>query len=196
MPVVLETAEAALHGANRTPDGEHPAVQAAQAQLASAQAKLVLAQTDQRDPMELGLGITQERSAFGVGADTTLRFALRIPLGGEHRNGPRVAAARADLDVAQAEADAATRQVQADTAIASLALATARRSEALAAVRARLSGEVHALITRSYQLGEGDLPTRLRAENDKFDADLSVARARIDVQRAASQLNQALGLLP
>lgn len=196
VPVVLETAEAALPIADRAPSDDHPALQAAQALLATAQAKLVLAQTDQRDPMELGLGITQERSAFGAGADTTLRFALRIPLGGEHRNAPRVAAARADLDAAQAEADAATRQVQADTAIASVALATARRNEALAAVRARLSSEVHALITRSYQLGEGDWPTRLRAENDKFDADLSVARARIDVQRAASQLNQALGLLP
>ncbi len=195
-PMLLETADAAMPGADPSSHSKHPSLQATQAQLAASQAKLVLAQTDQRDPMELGLGITQERAAFGAGADTSLRFALRIPLGGEQRNAPRIAAARADLDAAQAQADTATRQIQADTAIALVALAVARRSETLAAVRARLSFEVHALITRSYQLGEGDLPTRLRAENDKFDADQSLARTRIEVQRAISQLNQALGLLP
>ena len=177
-------------------DSNHMALQAAQALAQSAQARLALAQADQRDPMELGLGVSQERSAFGASADTSLRFALRIPLGGENRNASKIAGARADLDAAQAEADVAARQVQGDMALATAALATARRSEALAAERARLSTEVHALITRSYQLGEGDLPTRLRAENDKFDADLSLARARIDVQRPISQLNQALGLLP
>ena len=197
VPVLAEAAETAAPTPtpNATSDN-HPALQAAQALTQSAQARLALAQTDQRDPMELALGIGHERSAFGASADTSLRVALRIPLGGENRNAPKIAAARADLDAAQAEADAATRQVQADQAIATAALATARRSEALATVRARLSTEVHALITRSYQLGEGDLPTRLRAENDKFDADLSLARARIDVQRAISQLHQALGLLP
>jgi outer membrane protein, heavy metal efflux system len=179
-----------------TPDSKHPALQASQAQTHISQTKLALAVLDRRDPMEVGLGVSQDRSAFGASKDTTLSFALRIPLGGENRNAPKIAAARAELDAAHAEADAISRQVQADTATATAALDTARRSEALAAERARLSAEVHALTARSYQLGEGDLPTRLRAENDKFDADLSLACARIDVQRAIAQLNQALGLLP
>ncbi len=196
VPALAGVAEAVAPANTPSPDGNHPVLQSAKALAHTAQARLSLAQADQRDPMELGLSVSQERSAFGASADTNLRLALRIPLGGENRNAPRIAAARADLDAAQAEVDSATRQVQADKAIATAALATARRSEALAATRARLSTEVHALITRSYQLGEGDLPTRLRAENDKFDADLSLARARIDVQRAVSQLNQALGLLP
>jgi outer membrane protein, heavy metal efflux system len=182
--------------ATRAPNGNHPTVQAANAQTQAAQARLALAQADARDPMELGLGVSQERSVFGANPETTLRFALRIPFGGEYRNASKIAAARAELDAAQADVDAAARQVQADMAVAIAALETARRSETLLAVRARLSTEVNALITRAFQLGEGDLPTRLRAENEKFEADLSLARARIEVQRALSQLNQALGLLP
>jgi len=56
--------------------------------------------------------------------------------------------------------------------------------------------EAQALIAKSYQLGESDLPARLRADNERFDADLALARARSDVQRAIARLNQSLGLLP
>ena len=66
----------------------------------------------------------------------------------------------------------------------------------LMAERARLSTEVQALVAKAYRLGESDLPTRLRADSEKFEADLSLARARVGLQRAISQLNQALGLLP
>ena len=52
------------------------------------------------------------------------------------------------------------------------------------------------LVAKAYRLGESDLPTRLRADSEKFEADLSLARARVGLQRAVSQLNQALGLLP
>ncbi|MFM9880034.1 MAG: TolC family protein, partial [Burkholderiaceae bacterium] len=72
----------------------------------------------------------------------------------------------------------------------------ARSALALANERAALSSQAHALIAKSYRLGESDLPTRLRFEADKFDADLALARAIADAQRAVSRLNQAYGLLP
>ena len=56
--------------------------------------------------------------------------------------------------------------------------------------------DMQALVAKSYQLGESDLPTRMRADNEKLDADLSLARARIELQRAISQLNQSFGTLP
>lgn len=175
---------------------DHPAVLAAQAQLRAAQARLALADADRRDPMALGVGVTRERAATGAAAETSVRFALRIPFGGDTRNAARLAAARAELDTAQAEAEATVRHTAADQAAASAALDAARRNESLAAQRATLATQVQALMGKAYQLGEADLPTRLRADNDKFDADLSLARAHIDVQRAIAQLNQAFGLLP
>ena len=123
--------------------------------------------------------------------DTSVRFALRIPLGGDSRNAAKLAAALAELDTAQAQADAVARQTEADVAAAHAGLDAARSQEAFAAQRATL-----ALVAKSYQLGESDLPTRMRADNEKLDADLSLARARIELQRAISQLNQSFGTLP
>ncbi|MBK7004743.1 MAG: TolC family protein [Burkholderiales bacterium] len=175
---------------------EHSALQAAQAQVNSAQARLALAEADRRDPMALGVGVTRERAAAGAGLDTSLRFALRIPLGGDSRNAARLAAARAELDAAHGQADAAIRQIHTDVASAHADLDAARRQEALATQRATLSTQMQELVAKSHRLGESDLPTRMRADNEKFDADLSLARARIALQRAISQLNQSLGMLP
>lgn len=175
---------------------EHPALQAAQTRVQAAQATLELSETDKRDPMSIGVGITRERSAFGAASENSVRLAIKIPFGTDSRNAPRIAAARAELDAAQAELDATQRQVQTELASALAELDAARRTQASMGERARLSTEVQALVAKSYRLGESDLPTRLRADSEKFEADLSLARARVGLQRAISQLNQALGLLP
>lgn len=175
---------------------DHPALQAAQAQVHSARARLALTEADRRDPMELGLGVTRERAAAGANLETSLRFALRIPLGRDSRNAPKLAVARAELDAVQALADAVARQTEADVAAAHADLDAAHSQEALATQRATLLTQMQALVAKSHRLGESDLPTRMRADNEKLDADLSLVRARIALQRAISQLNQSLGTLP
>jgi cobalt-zinc-cadmium efflux system outer membrane protein len=175
---------------------DHPALRQAQAQVSIAQAKLALTAADQRDPMALGLGIARERGSFGVTNETKLRIALRIPLGGDNRNEARDAAARAELDTAQAELDALQRQLPTEVAAATADLRAARFAQTAATERVRLSTEVQILITKSWRLGDGDLPARLRAENEQFEASLSLARAAIDVQRAIANLNQAHGVFP
>lgn len=185
-----------LPSANPAMGPHHPALQAAQAQVQAAQAALELSETDKRDPMSVAVGVTRERSAFGAASENSLHLALKIPFGSDGRNAPRIAAARAELDAAQAGLDAAQRRIQAELASAIAELDAARRTQAGMAERARLGTEVQALVAKAYRLGESDLPTRLRAESEKFEADLSLARARVGLQRAISQLNQALGLLP
>jgi cobalt-zinc-cadmium efflux system outer membrane protein len=174
----------------------HPSLLASEAQVRSAQMRLALTEVDRRDPIEFGVGVTRERVAAGAGGETTMRFALRIPLGGDTRNSAKLAAARAELDAAQAEADALQRQIEAERESARVQLDAASRNEVLTAQRATLAGNAQGLIAKAYQLGEADLPTRMRADNDKYEADLALARARIDTLRAIAQLNQALGLLP
>ena len=175
---------------------DHPALRFAQAQVGSAQAKLALANADKRDPMSVGVSIGRERADFAAANETKLRIALRIPLGGDNRNAPRQAAARAELDTAQADLDAAQRLLPAEVAAASAELRAARTAQIAASERVRLSTEVQTLITKSWRLGDGDLPTRLRADNEQFEAKLSLAKASIDVQRAIANLNQAHGILP
>ena len=175
---------------------DHPALRYTQAQLGSARAKLALAEADKRDAMSVGVGVGRERSNFASANETKLRLALRIPLGGDNRNAPRLAAASAELDTAQAEADAVQRQLPAEVATATADLRAARLAQSAAQERVRLSTEVQVLITKSWRLGDSDLPTRLRADNEQFEASLSLARTAIDVQRAIANLNQALGILP
>ena len=175
---------------------DHPALRQSQAQLSGAQAKLALVNADKRDPMSVGVGIARERGSFAASNETTLRIALRIPLGGDNRNAPRQAAARAELDASQADLDALQRQLLAEVAAANAELLAARNAQIAASERVRLSTEVQTLITKSWRLGDSDLPTRLRADNEQFEASLSLARADIDVQRAIANLNQAHGVFP
>ncbi len=192
----LEETPPPLPPANVTVTPDHPAIQAAQARVQVAQTKLELSETDRRDPMAIGVGVARERATFGAASENSLRLALRIPFGTDNRNAPRIAAARAELDAAQAELDSAQRLIQGELASALAQLDAARRTQVSMAERARLGQEVQELVAKSYRLGESDLLTRLRAESEKFEADLSLARARVGLQRAISQLNQALGLLP
>ncbi len=175
---------------------DHPALRQAQAQLNSAQAKLALANADKRDPMSVGIGASRERGRFGAANETKLRIALRVPLGGDNRNAPRQAAARAELDTAQAEVDAVERQLPYEITAAIADLRAARVAQAAASERVRLSTEVQTLIAKSWRLGDSDLPARLRADNDQFEASLALAKTNIDVQRAIANLNQAYGILP
>ncbi len=189
------SATAALTSSNSLPI-PHPLAIEARAGVESALARLALAQADQRDPVELGVGLARDRSADGSPPNSSLRLALRIPLGGDQRNAAKLAAARAELDAQQARADAVTRQLQAAIQAAEASLANARSTEAVATQRALVSAEVQTLIAKSYRLGQSDLPTRLRAEHEKYDADLTLYRARTEVRIAISRLNQAYGLLP
>lgn len=175
---------------------EHPSVTAAQAQVRAAESRLNLAVADRRDPVEVGVGFTRERPAFGAQNETSMRLSVRVPLGSYGRNAPRVAAARAELAAAEAEADAAQRSVEGERIATRAELEAARRAEASAAERARLANDARALIARSYQLGESDLPSRLRAETEHSEAQLAHARAQVETRRAISKLNQALGVLP
>jgi len=176
--------------------GEHPLATSAQAKVRAAEARLALADADRRDPVELGVGLTRERSVFGESAQNAIRLSVRIPFGGDNRNASRLAAARAELDTAMADKDAAARQIEAEVQSANLALEAAQKALTLASERASLSNEAQGLIAKSFQLGESDLPARLRAESERFEAELALARARVEQQRAVSRLNQAQGLLP
>jgi outer membrane protein, heavy metal efflux system len=181
--------------ARNVPDN-HPQLLAAQAQIDNAKARLNVAEVDKADPMDLSIGMSRERSAFGNAAERNLRLALRIPLGTKSRNAPRVTAAAAELAAAQNELDAQRRLLANELEQAHATLAQARESEATSKQRLDLVKQMHEIVLRAYNLGERDLPARLRADSEKFDAELSFARAQLEVRRAVSKLQQQLGLLP
>ncbi len=52
-----------------------------------------------------------------------------------------------------------------------------------------------ALLRAGLWAGLGEV-RRLRAENDRFEAELNFSRAKLEAARAVSRLNQAQGILP
>lgn len=192
----VSSPEESLSAATLTSLDKHPLLASAAASVRAAQAKLKLAEADTRDAPEVSVGVIRDRSLASDPALNSLRIGVRIPFGGVNRSAPRIAAARAELDTAEAEFDAVERRLAAESITSRDAVESARLAERLASERAAFSAEAQTLVAKAYRLGESDLPTRLRTDNERFEADLALARARTETQRAVARLHQSSGLLP
>lgn len=174
----------------------HPEIVELRQASAVARGRLHRASTETRDAPELILGVSRERGEFGERYATTTTVGIRVPFGTDARNRPRIAEASAELVEAETGAALERERLLADIDIARAELDRARDTERFSAERARLAADTRRLLVKAFDLGEIDLPTRLRAENEHFDAELALGRARLEAGRAASRLQQAYGLLP
>lgn len=160
------------------------------------QARLAQASATRRDPPEIAVGVVRERPAFADGYDNSVRFSVRIPLASQSRNAPLITTANADLIEAQAALGLARDRMHSSIATARDELEQAYLIKALAQERYQLTTDTQVLYAKSFRLGELDLSTRLRSENERFEAELALSRASLEIGRAVSRLNQALGILP
>jgi cobalt-zinc-cadmium efflux system outer membrane protein len=174
----------------------HPQLVAAVGASATARAKLGQATTATRDPPEIEIGMRRERSALGESYANSVIVGIKLPFGTDARNQPRITAANAELIEASAALMLERQKLAADIESATVELEQARKVESLTAERLRLAADTQALFAKAFTLGELDLPARLHAENERFDAELALTRARVEAGRAISRLNQARGLLP
>lgn len=174
----------------------HPQLQASDHATVTARAKLAQALAATRDPPEIEVGMRRERAAFGEPYANSVIVGIKIPFATDGRNQPRITAANAEFIETQAAQSLERQKLAADIEAAEVELEQARQIEQLAAERFRLAADTQALYAKAFALGELDLPYRLRAESERFDAELALTRARIEVGRAISRLNQALGILP
>lgn len=162
----------------------------------TARARLDEAGANRRDPPVVSMGTVRERNGFGDPSAGSVMLRLTIPFATQARNQPKLAAANADLIEAQAKLQLEAARIAAEIASGEEDLVQARRQVEFAQARAVLARDTHALFDKAYKLGEIDLATRLRAEADRFDAELALSRAELEHGRAISRLNQVLGLLP
>lgn len=162
--------------------------------LAGHAAALVATQT--RANPELTVAATRDRGATGDRYGQTLTLALRIPFGSGPRHDSRLANARAEAAEAQARLVLDRARVQAEQEAARVRVGAARAQLAAARHRATLAREARGFFDKSFRLGETDLPTRLRIENEATEADRQAARSHIELAAALSAWRQALGLLP
>ncbi len=174
---------------------DHPSLRLAAQSEQLARAKLNEASTLTNGAPTVSFALTNERSNGSANASTA-RISVSVPFGGTQHAAPRIAQAGAELAEAQAATVLLRRQLEAEAANAQATLLSAERRIEVLVERGRLANEVATLYAKAYRLGELDLPTRLRAEGERANANLALNRARIELKHAISRVNQSLGLLP
>lgn len=175
---------------------DHPLLVPLQRAVATTQAKLSQATQNVRNNPEIEIGVRSERNAFDDPYANSLQMRLRLPFATDARNKPRIAAANAELIEAQAAYNLERAKVSAETEATRRELEQARTVVQLTEARFVLAADTQRLLARAFALGELDLVARLRAENERFEAELQFTRAKLEAARAISRLNQALGVMP
>ncbi|WP_036596371.1 TolC family protein [Ottowia thiooxydans] len=174
----------------------HPALTELQDRAKVAERTAALAATRSRANPELTLAATRDRGGAGERYGHTVSVGIRIPFGAGPRYDSRVAAARADAVEAQVQLELDQVRLQSERESAVARVGAARAQLAAAERRATLARETRGFFEKSFRLGESDLPTRLRIENEANEAERQAARGRIELAAAISLWRQALGLLP
>lgn len=174
----------------------HPLVQDLDQQADAARLSAALAGVRTRAHPELLLGTVQGRDLRGDPLQRQLVIGLRLPWGESPVE--RAHAARAQAEAAGMGAQVSRQRLQTQLAIdgARTRWQASQRALEAAQKRARLATETLAFYDRSFQLGETDLPTRLRIERDAHEATRQAALAAIELAAATSAWRQAAGLLP
>ena len=174
----------------------HPALVELQDRAAVAARAAALTATQSRTNPELILAATREREAIGERYVQTVTLGVRIPLGAGPRHDSRLATARADAMEAEAQLTLDRDRLQSERDGAIARVEAARAHLAAAERRATLARETRGFFDKSFHLGQTDLPTRLRIENEAAEAERQAARSRVELAAAVSAWRQALGLLP
>lgn len=174
----------------------HPRIVLRRAATEKALAEEQLAWTMDRERPEFGAFANNNTDTSAEPNVTSLGVRLKIPFAYDAVNEPKRAAAAAEVVAAQEELALAEREVAGDAAQARARLDGARqqmtgleaRRTDLAAI-VKLSEEAQ----RSGQVAFNDV---IRARLQLYEADLARASARVAIERARSDYNQALGLEP
>lgn len=172
--------------------GTRPDVAAAEANVAKAEADLVL---QQRAPFpDLTVSAQFERNP--PDQPNTAGLGLSFPLPLWNRNGGAVRSARAAREVAQAQLDKARLQAAAEVAGSRSAFREARaRATAFVQQLRPQSATVAKTVAYAYEHGGASLVELLAAERNDNEVRIAAARAQADAATAAFTLSAALNRL-
>jgi cobalt-zinc-cadmium efflux system outer membrane protein len=174
----------------------HPLLSSLQDATRSAQARLEQATGDSRDAPEVALSYTSERDDFDDPYRGRVKLGITVPFGSESRNQPRITAANADWIEAQTSRELESQRLSAELASARFELAQSQQQQALAAEELPRVNERAGWVAKGFRLGQFDLLTQIRSQQELLDAQAQVARAEYGIGRAISRFNQAAGVLP
>ncbi|EIC21779.1 TolC family protein [Thiorhodovibrio frisius] len=180
----------------RALDESHPALLRATAMTGQARAGRERARRDRFGQPLLSVGVKQARDARGMSTDEALQLEVSLPWSLQRLHAPDLAAAERELTSAEVDQLQARRAVQQALTEAELAWRGSGEALAVAERQQQTSARTLKLTERAFSLGELDLNRLLRAREQARLADLTLALRRLERERAAARLNQALGVVP
>jgi cobalt-zinc-cadmium efflux system outer membrane protein len=157
---------------------------------------LAQANGDSRDAPELALTLTRERGARSEPYQNLAKLSLKIPFGGQARNGPRMAQANVELSEALAELHAGREQLAQDIDSARLAHELGQQQARAQAEALQLAEQRLGWIQRAVRAGQLSAPEQWRAQSELHEARSQAQRAQLEAGRAHSRYLQAIGALP
>lgn len=196
-----------LNGAEQTTTAEplpeitpsietHPAYLALQSEAVVQSSRADLLAVQKRENPEVGVAVVNDRAGFAAPNEKSLVLSTRIPLGASAERESLALQARADETEAQARLNRISTTLKAQVSAAQSSVEWFEQLQTNAQEQAALAQQVYALYQQSFKLGETDLPTLLRLEQQAFEAERMAKKSSIEYASKVSALRQALGLLP
>jgi len=180
----------------KTLPDDHPLLEEARHAIEAAQAQVHVANESRRDNPEVELSTRRERGNLNDPYASTVALTVRLPLATDARNLPLITAAQTALTSAQSEYNRTRLTLEYQRQQADQALQAADQLLDLARQQRAAARENLELIQKSFNLGESDLFTLLRARAASFEAEQSYNQQEISQALARARLNQAQGVLP
>lgn len=174
----------------------HPAVRAALARAAAAEARAAATAYGSRPRIEGRVGVRRERVDARDGFENALLVGIAVPIGRDYGAVAESAGARSEALRARAEAARVRSRLVAERTAGARRLAIARRAADEAETRRAALAEALALTERGRREGEIGYVEVLRARQALGAATRDAATARIAALAASSTYNQAQGVLP
>jgi outer membrane protein TolC len=175
---------------------DHPALRAALARAAAADARMTASRFGTRPRIEGRVGVRRERIDAREGFDNALLVGVGVPIGRDFGAVAEAAGARSEALRATAEADRLRSRLVAERAASGRRLEVARRAAVEAESRRAALAEALVLTERGRREGEIGYIEVLRARQSLAAAARDMAVARIAALAAISTFNQAQGVLP
>lgn len=161
-----------------------------------ARAEERLARVRDRDSPVLFGGLQRERDETGAPYANRVQVGIRIPFSYGPQVNERLATARADAILAETNFATVARTLAGADARARAQAEDAAAIAGLADQRHRALAEQAGLAEASYRAGNLPFAEVVRVRAQIAQADAQRRRARVEQGRAASQINQTLGLEP
>lgn len=174
----------------------HPAYLALQSEAAVQRSRASLLAVQKRENPEVGVAVVNDRAGFAAPNEKSLMLSTRIPLGASADRESLALQARADETEAQARLSRINTTLKAQASAAQANVQWFEQLQTNAQEQAAMAQQVYALYQQSFSLGETDLPTLLRLEQQAFEAERMAKKSSIEYASKVSALRQTLGLLP